>query len=329
MRRRRTIAGGVALLLLAAAEPVIAQQSSAKVPRVGILTPAESDQTPIFEAFRQGLRDSGYALGQTIILEFRSARGDPAAFPALVAELVALPVDVILTDGAIAARFASNATRKIPIVMGSSGADPVALGLAASMARPGGNLTGFTLKHSELSAKRLDLVRIAFPGATAVTVFLNPHPGSEANFRATAEMARAHGLTLYRVEAATPEALQALSPQALSGKGIAPVVVLPDAMFWNHRREIVALVNAARVPALYPEREYVEVGGLIAYGPNVPDNFRRAAAYVDRILKGANPGDLPIQEPAKVDFVVNMKTAHALEITLPLEFLARADEVIE
>jgi putative ABC transport system substrate-binding protein len=330
MRRRRTIAGGLAvLLLLAAAGPVTAQQSSAKAPRVGILTPAESDQTPIFEAFRQGLREVGYTVGRTIILEFRSARGDPAAFPKLAAELLALPVDIILTDGAIAARFASDATQKIPIVMGSSGADPVALGLAASMARPGGNLTGFTLKHSELSAKRLDLIRTAFPEATAVTVFLNPHPGSEANFRATAEMARAHGLTLHRVEAANPEALRALRPQAFSGRGITPLVVLPDAMFWNHRWEIVALVNAARVPALYPEREYVEVGGLIAYGPNVPDNFRRAAEYVDRILKGANPGDLPIQEPAKVDFVVNLKTARALGINIPLEFLARADEVIE
>ena len=326
MRRREFMAGAGGA---AVARPSVAnaQQPATKIPRIGILTPAETDQTPIFEAFRQGLRERGYIEGRNIILEFRSSRGDPAAFPKLVTEFVNLPVDVILTDGAIASRVAKDATQRIPIVMGSSGANPVTIGLVTSLARPGHNVTGFTLMHAELSAKRLDLLRAVFPDATAVTVLLNPHPGSEANFRATQEMARSLGLTtINRVEAASPEALRALHPETLGG---IPVIVLPDAMFWNHRREIIALVAAARVPALYPEREYAEDGGLIAYGPNVPDIFRRAADYVDRILKGTNPGDLPIQEPAKLDFAVNLKTAKALGIDLPPSLLARVDEVIE
>ena len=160
-------------------------------------------------------------------------------------------------------------------------------------------------------------------------VLVNPtNSGTEVNLRVTEETARSLGLALTRVEAATPEALRALRPEAL-GRGGGPVLVLPDAMFWNHRREILALAAAARLPALYPEQEYADDGSLMAYGPSVPDNFRHAAGYVDRILRGAKPGDLPIQEPAKFDFVVNLKTAQALGLTIPQLLLATADEVIE
>ncbi len=325
MKRREFIAllGGTAVVW-----PLAGRAQQVKVARVGILTPAETDQTPIFEAFRRGLRERGYTIGRDVIIEFRSARGDSAALPKLAAELVSLPVDVILTDGAAAARAAKDATGQIPIIMGTTGADPVELGLVDSLRRPGRNLTGFTLLHGELSAKRLDVLRTAFPNATTITVLLNPHPGSEANFRAVQEAANKFGpMTLRRVEAARPDNLRQLRPESL--RGDAPILVLPDAMFWNHRREILALIAAARVPAVYPEREYADDGSLIAYGPNVPDNFRRAADYVDQVVKGAKPGELPIQEPAKFDFIVNLKTANALGITIPPAILLRADQVIE
>jgi putative ABC transport system substrate-binding protein len=305
-----------------------AQQSSNKIPRIGILSPAENEATPIFEAFRRGLRELGYVEGRNIILEYRFAHGDNTVLRRLAEELPKLPVDIILADSSASAQAAAGATRTIPIVMGAS-SDPVALGLADSLARPGGNVTGFTGMLPELGAKRVDLMRTAFPDATALTVLLNPsQSSSSALFRITEEIARSLGLTVTRVEAASPEALRALRPEAL-GRAGGPVLVLPDAMFWNHRREILELVSTARIPALYPEREYADDGGLIAYGTNVPENFRRAAGYVDRILRGAKPADLPIQQPVKFDFVVNLKTAQALGLSLPPAILGRADEVIE
>jgi putative tryptophan/tyrosine transport system substrate-binding protein len=309
---------------------VRAQQPSNKIPRIGILSPAENEATLVFEAFRQGLRELGYVEGRNIILEYRFAQGDSAALPRLAEELANLPVDVIVADTTASTRAAAGAAPTIPIVMGAGIADPAALGLAHSLARPGGNVTGFTVMSPELSAKRVDLIRTAFPDATAVTVLVNPSNlgNAEANLRATEETASVLGLALTRVEAATKEALRALGPEAL-GRGGGPLLVLPDGMFWNHRREIVALAAAAHLPAIHPEREYADDGGLMAYGPSVPDNFRRAAGYVDRILRGAKPGDLPIQEQVKFDFVVNLKTAHTLGISLPPTILAGADEVIE
>jgi len=325
MRRRVFIA----ILGGAATWPGSARaQQAQKINRIGILTPAPSDQTPIFAAFRQGLREHGYIEGQNTRIEFRSARGDSSLLPKLAADLASLPVDVIVTDGAGAARAAKDATQRIPIVMGTSGADPINLGLVTSMARPGGNVTGLTLMHAPLSVKRLELLRTIFPQANDFTVLVNPHPGSEENFRAVLEAANTiASITLHRVDAATPDALRTLAPGKL--RPGTPILVLPDAMFWNNRQTIVTLITVAGVPALYPEREYVEEGGLIAYGPNVPDNFRRAARYVDLILKGANPADLPIQEPVKIELVVNLKAAKALGVDMPTAVLLRADEVIE
>ncbi len=325
MRRRSVVIAGLAALLLAP-ERSGAQQAPAKIPRVGILSPAENAATPIFEAFRQGLRELGYVEGRNIILEFRFTHGDYAPIGPLAQDLINLPVDVIVTDGGLAvARAAVGASRTIPMVMGAGG-DPVAAGLVESFARPGGNLTGFTLMTQELSAKRVDLMRAAFPDATAITALLNPN--IVFGTRETQEAARSVGLTVTPIEVATPEALRALRPEAL-GKPGRPLLVVSDAMFWKHRREIIALAAAAGVPALYPEREYADDGGLMAYGPSVPDNFRRAAGYVDRILRGEKPGELPIQEPVKFDFVVNLKTAKELGLTVPPSILARADEVIE
>jgi putative ABC transport system substrate-binding protein len=307
--------------------PLAMRAQPAKVPRVGILTPAESDRTSIFDAFRQGLRDAGYVEGQTIILDFRLAKGNFDALPALAEELVRLPVDVVVTDGAVATEAAASATRTIPIVMGIA-PDAIASGLVASTARPAGNVTGMTLGRIEQSGKRLELLKQAVPGLARVTVLLNPkNMPAQLQLRTTGEAAKALAVQITTLSASTPDELRALVPARLSGGD--GLRVSADAVFWNYRATIIALAMAARVPALYPEREYAVDGGLIAYGPNVPDSFRRAASYVDRILRGAKPGDLPIDEASKFDFVINLRTAHQLGLSLPPLFLARADEVIE
>jgi putative ABC transport system substrate-binding protein len=309
---------------MTAALPLRAQQP--KIPRVGILTAEESERVPKFDAFRAGLRDLGYVEGRNIILEFRLASGNLSLFSQLAAELVALPVDVIVSDGHFEAVMAVSG--HIPLV-GPVVLDPVQRGLASSLSRPGGNFTGFTLMHTELNGKRLDLLRIAFPHIAAVTALVDPsNPAHKLAFEQTETAARSMGLRgVARVEAGSAAALRELRPAVFSGADA--VVVIPDGMFYSYRRDIVALVNAVRLPAIYPEREYADDGGLIAYGANVPDNFRRAASYVDRILKGASPADLPIQEPVRFDFVVNLKTANALGLTIPPLILGRADEVIE
>jgi ABC-type uncharacterized transport system substrate-binding protein len=329
VRRRRFIKLVTALAVTTSVAPTgsAAAQQSTKVPRVGVLTPAGSGGTPIFDAFRKGLRDLGYIDGQTIILEFRFAKGNNDALPALAQELVRLPVDVIVADSTSAALAAAGATRTIPIVMGIA-TDPVAAGLAASTAKPAGNITGMSLGALGLNAKRLELLTQAFPGVTRVTVLINPKQASAQTFLAATEgAAKSLGVHLTILAAGSPDELRALTPAHLSGADA--VLTLSDAMLWNHRATIIALAEAARVPALYPEREFAIDGGLIAYGPNVPDSFRRATSYVDRILRGAKAGDLPIDEASKFDFVINLRTAHRLGLSLPPDFLARADEVIE
>jgi ABC-type uncharacterized transport system substrate-binding protein len=286
MRRRNALAAGLAALLIAPTR-LAAQQWQAKTPRVGILSVAESEKAAIWAAFRQGLRDLGYVEGRNIILEFRLARGNLSLAPRLAAELVALPVDVIVVEGITS--YAVTATDRIPIVSPVM-MDPVERGFAASLSRPGGNITGLTLMHTELNAKRLDLLRAAFPYITAVTALVNPaNPSHKLAFEETETAARSMGLgSVARVEAESAAALRALRPAVFSGAGA--VVIIPDGMFYSYRRDVVGLVNAARLPAIYPEREYADDGGLMAYGANASDNFRRAADYVDRILKGAKPG---------------------------------------
>ena len=325
MKRRSLIIGGLAALLRAP-KRALAQQAPAKIPRVGVLTTADSDRTRLMDAFREGLRELGWVEGRNVILEFGFARGDLSRGPQLAAEMVALPVDVIVTEGVTPDAVA--ATDRIPIVAPTL-MDPVERGLAASLARPGGNITGFTLMHTEINGKRLDLLRTAFPQITAVSALVNPaNSASKLSFEQTETAASRMGLRhVRRVDAESAAILHALRPAIFSGADA--VIVLPDGVFYHFRQDIVALVNEAHLPAIYPEREYADDGGLMAYGANVPDNFRRAADYVDRILKGAKPGDLPIQEPVKFDFVVNLQTAKALGLTIPPAILARADEVIE
>jgi putative tryptophan/tyrosine transport system substrate-binding protein len=325
MRRRDLIAfiGGVA-----AAWPLAARaQQTGKVRRVGILSPAGSEAASGLTAFRERLHDLGYIEGQTIVLDFRLSKGITDALPALAAELVRIPVDVIVTDSTSATLAAFGATRTIPIVMGATGGDPIALGLAKSLSRPSGNVTG-TNFLSGLSEKRLQLLKLAFPGVQRVAVLANPNDAISVSEMPKAEMAAVRmGVRLLPLVARTPAELRALAPSALSGSD--GLLVHSGAMFWNNRASIIGLASMARLPAIYPEREYADDGGLIAYGPNVREHFRQAAGYVDRILRGANPNDLPINASSKFDFVVNLKTARALGLTPSPEFLSTADEVIE
>jgi putative tryptophan/tyrosine transport system substrate-binding protein len=317
-----TLLGGTAAWPLAARA-----QQPGKLPRIGILSPAASETAATLTAFREGIRNLGYVEGQTIVLDFRLSKGIMDALPALAAELVRIPVTVIVTDTTTATLAAFGATRTIPIVMGATGGDPVALGLAKSLSRPGGNVTG-TQFLTGLSEKRLQLLKQAFPGTERVTVLANAKEAISASEMPKAEMAAARmGMRLLPLAASTPAELRALAPAALSGSD--GLVVLPSAVFWNNRATIIGIASMAHLPAIYPEREYADDGGLIAYGPNVPEHFRLAAGYVDRILRGANPGDLPINASSKFEFVINLRTARALGLTLSPDFISAADEVIE
>jgi putative ABC transport system substrate-binding protein len=311
------------------AAPLAAEaQPAGKVPRIGILTLASSASTPILQAFRAGLRELGYVESQNIALEFRFAHGQPDTLASLAAELVRQDMDVIVADGGQAALAAKSATQRIPIVMGAVG-DPVKVGLVTSLARPGTNVTGLTLLSPELSSRRLQLLREAIPQASRVAVLWNAgNPASKETLEQTKGAARALGVEVAAVEVrgasdldAALEAVAAVRPSAL--------ISLADATLWNHRRRVVDFAARKRLPAMFPEREFADDGGLMAYGPNVPANFRRAAVYVDKILKGARPADLPIEQPTKFELVINLKTAKALGLTIPPSLLQRADQVIE
>jgi putative ABC transport system substrate-binding protein len=234
---------------------------------------------------------------------------------------------VIVTDSTNGTLAAFAATHTIPIVIGAASGDPVALGLAKSLSRPGGNLTGASFLGG-LSEKRLQLLKLAFPGVQRVAVLGNPKSTLTVSEMPKAEVAAARlGMSLVPLTASTPAELHALAPSALSGSD--GLLVIAEAMFHHNRATIIDIASKARVPAIYSEREYADDGGLIAYGPNVAEHFRQAAIYVDRILRGANPGDLPINASSKFDFVVNLRTARALGLTPSPEFLSTADEVIE
>jgi putative ABC transport system substrate-binding protein len=315
----------MAFMAALAAPPTGAAQQAGKPIRIGILSPAQQTSTKSFDAFREGLRELGYIDGKNITIEYRLAAGDLSRLPAMAADLVRLPVEVIVTDGPKAGEFAHEATQTIPIVMATT--DPVEAGLAASYPHPGGNVTGFSLQLLELHGKRLQLLKEAFPAISRAAVLWNPE-SNRLGLQSTEEVAPTLGVQLQPVEIAAPEGIAAGFETAEAG-GAEALIVLGDAMFWNHRGRIVALAAKSGLPAIYPEREFAVAGGLFAYGPNVADNFRRAAGYVDKILKGANPADLPIQQPAIFELVINLRTAKALGLTIPPSILARADEVIE
>jgi len=315
------------LSLLAAPLTGTAQPRS-PVPRIGILTPAAEASTPLWEAFRHGLRALGYMEGQNIILEYRFAAGQNERLPALAAELVHLPVDLLVTSSGAGAQAAKDATEMIPIVMATSG-DPVRSGLVASLARPGGNITGLSLMVTELGGKRLELLKEALPHVSRVAVLWNAgNPASPDELRAIETAAHGLGLQLQSLAVRHPDELDSVFA-AMTREGAEALIALADGVFWSHRTQVVALATQHRLPAVFDAREFAEVGGLMTYGPHVPDNYRRAAIYVDKILKGTKPADLPVEQPVKFELVINLKTAQALGVTIPPALLFQADEVIQ
>ena len=307
-------------------------QQAAKVARIGYLSPNLAASPHLRDAFLQGLRDLGYVEGRNVVIEYRDAEGKRERLDALAAELVALKVDVILAEGGtLGPRVAMQATRTIPIVFAGAG-DPVGSGLVTSLARPGGNVTGLSSLGSELVGKRLELLKQAVPGVDRVAVLREPVALGE---RAAKEMltgadvaARALGVQPQFIEARGPdEFVRAFSDMTSARAGA--LTVLPSAMFLREHRRLVDLAAKNRLPAVYTSREFVDAGGLMCYGANQPDLFRRAATYVDKILKGTKPADLPVEQPTKFELVINLLTAKTLGLTIPPTLLARADEVIE
>jgi putative ABC transport system substrate-binding protein len=315
-------------LSLLAALLAVDAQPSAHVPRIGLLSifaPAVGQSKA--ENFREGLRDVGYIEGKNILIETRWAEGHRERFAELAADLVRMPVAVLVTDTTPVTMAAMQATQTIPIVMITSG-DPVEAGLVASLARPGGNVTGLMFQAPALSGKRLELLKEAAPQTTLVAVLWNAVNPSHVSFlRETEAAARALGLQLHAVEVHSPADLDRAFAAIASVRPSA-LITLADGMLVDNRTRIVAFAAQHRLPAVFPDRDFADAGGLMTYGPNLTANFRRAAYYVDRILKGAQPADLPVEQPMKLDLVINLKTAHALGLTIPPTLLFQANEVI-
>jgi putative tryptophan/tyrosine transport system substrate-binding protein len=324
MYRRTFVAVASALLVVA---DILRAQQPAKVWLIGVLASAPGD-SPLFKAFREGLRELGYVEGQNVRFEYRFAAGQNDLLAGLAAELVRDKVDLILTDGNAAVHAAKKATSTIPIVMGTSG-DPISSGAVTTLSHPGGNVTGLTLLGVELAGKKLELIGGIVPNMTAVGLLVNPtNPQATPLRRETEVAARSQGLRLVSTPAATPKEL-AQAFEAAAKARVGAMITMPDAMFWNSRESLVELAAKVRLPTIYAEREFVESGGLMSYGPSVPKNFHRAATFVDKIFKGANPASLPVEQPTGVELVINFKTAKALGITIPQTVLLRADEVIQ
>ena len=278
-------------------------------------------------ALRQGLSETGYVEGQNVAIEYRWAEGRFDRLPALSADLVGRKVDVIVTSGGLSSvRAAKNATSSIPVVFLAAG-DPVEEGLVASLARPGGNLTGVAFMGIELWGKRLELLSELVPETRALAYLVNHSPGAERNINAVQEAARAKGLQVRILRAGTASEIDAAFASLAELKAHALLVGSPT--FLSRREQIVALAARYAVPTIYDWREYVAVGGLISYGTNLADMYRNVGTYVGKILKGAKPADLPVQQPTTFELVVNLNTAKALGLTIPPSILARADEVIE
>jgi len=328
---RREFIGTLAGALLAAPRASEAQPAT-KVPRIGILGISPVARTGSrLEAFLLGLRDLGYVEGRNIVIEYRDHGGKVERLPTLAAELVALKVDVIVAANTGAGLASMQTTKTLPIVVAAA-ADPVTSGLVGSLARPGGNVTGLSALAPELVGKCLELLSQAVPGVSRVAVLWQPGALDERTdkdmLKAADVAGRALGMRLQFVEARGPAHIdRAFSDMTRARAGA--LTVLTSVMFTNERRHLVDLAAKTRLPAVYPQRDFVDAGGLLSYGPNGPDLFRRAATYVDKILKGAKPADLPVEQPTKFELVINLKTAKALGLTIPPSVLARADEVIQ
>jgi len=326
---RRTFLAGCGAVLLAAPLAAEAQQAG-KVPRIGFLgTRTLSDTSPYLDAFRQGLRELGWVEGQNIVIDDRFAEGRFDRLPDLAAELVRLKVAIIVAAPTPAVVAAKKATETIPIVAIAVG-DPVGIGLIANLARPGGNVTGLSFSVGlEIAGKGLELLKETVPKVRRVAVLSNPaNPGQPLSIRELNVAAQSLGVQLQLLEARGPNEFDGAFA-AMATERVGALLVVADSMFNLHRTRLADLAARSRLPAAYGLRENVEAGGLMSYGPSVRDLFRRAATYVDKVLKGAKPGDLPVEQPTKFELVINLKTAKALGLTIPPSLLSRADEVIQ
>ena len=324
MRRRELMLmlGGA----MTAPGALLAQQKA--MPVIGFLGSTSLDpNAPFTAAFRQGLSEAGYVEGQNVTIEYRWAEGHYDRLPALAAELVGRKVDVIVAGGTTAVIAAKNATSTIPIVFNA--ADPVEFGLVASLARPGGNLTGVSMMNTELMAKRVELLSELVPHAKVIALLVNPNnPGAERIVREVPEAAHTKAAQLQILKAGTESEIDAVFATLVQLHAGA-LVVQADPLFGRRREQLVALASHHAVPAIYDWREFVAVGGLISYGSNISAVFRQVGIYAGRILKGEKPADLPVQQPTTFELVVNLNTAKALGLNVPPSILARADEVIE
>ena len=314
-------------VFLTAALPSLAQQAG-KIPRIGYLTGATPDgQAARIEAFRQGLRELGYVEGKNIVIEYRYAEGKLDRLPALAAELVRLKVDVIVTGGGVITRATKEATVTIPIVM-TNDSDPVADGFVASLARPGGNITGLSTLAPELGGKRLELLKESVPKISRVVVLgASTEPSNAQSLEVMEFAAGALKVKLQYLDVLSPKDIETVFRAASKGRADA-ALVQPSSIFNSHRTQVVELAVKSRLPAIYNHSQYVVDGGLMTYGASINDLDRRAATYVDKILKGRTPQDLPVEQPIKFEFIVNLKAAKQIGLTIPPNVLVRADRVI-
>jgi putative tryptophan/tyrosine transport system substrate-binding protein len=327
LNRRRFMLGAAGLGLLAGCGRLPAQaEAPAKVPRVGFISLGPMAGTSNYEAFRAGMRELGWVEDQTVVLEPRFAEGSVELLPPSVTELVRLPVDVLVVSGGRAAEAAIGATTTIPIVLAYVN-DPVAAGFVASLARPGGNVTGLSNLVSGVSAKRLELLHDAVPELREIAVLWNPTNPVGASDLRQAQAGRALGLPLHPLEVRGRDDFETAFQIIAAGPDQA-LFLLGDPLMSLYRTEIVDFALRHRLPTNEGSHEFAEAGGLMSYGPNIPAMYRRAAYYVDRILKGAKPADLPVEQPMTFDFVVNMKTAQALGITFPNEIMLQVTDVL-
>src|ERR1700730_16908569 len=326
---RRAFIGALTGGLLAAPLAAEAQQVG-KVPRIGFLSvTSPSDRPPLLDAFRQGLRELGWVEGQNIVIDYRYAEDRVDRLPDLAAELVRLKVDLIVSMGTQGVTAAKNATETIPIVM-IAVRDPVGTGLIASLARPGGNVTGVSgYAGLETVAKQLELLKETVPKIRRVAILSNPaNAYHQLAIREVHVAARSLGVQLQLLEARGPNEFDGAFA-AMAKERVGALLVLSDAIVGSHRTRLADLAARSRLPAAFGVRDDVEAGGLMSYGPSILDSYRQAATYVDRILRGAKPAELPVERPTKFEFVINMKTAKALGLTIPQSVLLRADHVIE
>jgi putative tryptophan/tyrosine transport system substrate-binding protein len=314
-------------LALASVHLAEAQQPK-RVPRIGYLTAFPSVFPGRIEAFRQGLRELGYIEGKNIVIEWRYTEGKLDRVPALAAELVRLKVDIIVSSGPTVTNLLKEATTTIPIVMGYH-TDPVGTGLVASLARPGGNITGLSVLSPELGGKRLEILKEVVPKLSRVAVLgSSTLPGNAETLNETELVAGALGVKLQFVDVLSPTDIEAAFSQTVKGRADA-VLAQGSGVLNAHRKQVADLAVKSRLPAMYYAAEFVEAGGLMFYGVDFPDLHRRAATYVDKILKGAKPADLPVEQPMKFEFIINLKAAKQIGLTIPPNVLARADKVIK